>query len=68
MHHGANTLIPSGKVFPPRSLIIGSPGKVVRELTEADLAMIQESIDSYVDKGYAFRNILAGSAEQNTSE
>ncbi|WP_290782605.1 gamma carbonic anhydrase family protein [Exiguobacterium sp. UBA6309] len=65
---GANTMIPSGKVFPPRSLIIGSPGKVVRELTEADLAMIQESIDSYVDKGYAFRNILAGSAEQNTSE
>lgn len=56
---GANTLIPSGKKFPPRSLIIGSPGKVVRELTPADLEMIQESIDSYVDKGYAFRKQLA---------
>lgn len=56
---GANTLIPSGKKFPPRSLIIGSPGKVVRELTPADLEMIQESIDSYVDKGYDFRKQLA---------
>lgn len=56
---GANTLIPSGKKFPPRSLIIGSPGKVVRELTPADLEMIQESIDSYVDKGYAFRQQLS---------
>lgn len=56
---GANTLIPSGKKFPPRSLIIGSPGKVVRELTPADLEMIQESIDSYVDKGSAFRKQLA---------
>ncbi|MCT4779447.1 MULTISPECIES: gamma carbonic anhydrase family protein [Exiguobacterium] len=56
---GANTLIPSGKKFPPRSLIIGSPGKVVRELTAADLEMIQESIDSYVDKGYAFRKQFA---------
>ncbi|MDW2884736.1 gamma carbonic anhydrase family protein [Exiguobacterium artemiae] len=56
---GANTLIPSGKKFPPRSLIIGSPGKVVRELTASDLEMIQESIDSYVDKGYAFRKQLA---------
>ncbi|WP_114571446.1 gamma carbonic anhydrase family protein [Exiguobacterium flavidum] len=52
---GANTLIPSGKKIPPRSLVIGSPGKVVRELNAQDLEMIQESIDSYVDKGYAFR-------------
>lgn len=55
---GANTLIPPGKKFPPRSLIVGSPGKVVRQLTPADLEMIQESIDSYVDKGYAFREQL----------
>jgi carbonic anhydrase/acetyltransferase-like protein (isoleucine patch superfamily) len=29
---GANTLIPEGKVFADHSLIVGSPGKVVRQL------------------------------------
>jgi carbonic anhydrase/acetyltransferase-like protein (isoleucine patch superfamily) len=29
---GANTLIPEGKVFPDHVLIVGSPGKIVREL------------------------------------
>src|SRR3954468_2142952 len=55
---GANTLIPSGKKIPPRSLVVGSPGKVVRELTEKDLNLIQLSIDTYVDKGYKYNKIL----------
>ncbi|MFD3447408.1 gamma carbonic anhydrase family protein [Microbacteriaceae bacterium 4G12] len=55
---GANTLIPPGKKIPPRSLVTGSPGKVVRELTEKDLDLIQLSIDTYVQKGYEYRNIL----------
>lgn len=29
---GAGTLIPHGKIIPPNSLVLGSPGKVVREL------------------------------------
>lgn len=33
---GAGTLITSNKKFPPGVLIMGSPGKVVRELTEED--------------------------------
>jgi carbonic anhydrase/acetyltransferase-like protein (isoleucine patch superfamily) len=55
---GANTLIPSGKKIPPRSLVMGSPGKVVREVNEKDLELIQLSIDSYVQKGYEFREIF----------
>ncbi|MFG3612528.1 gamma carbonic anhydrase family protein [Rummeliibacillus stabekisii] len=55
---GANTLIPSGKKIPPRSLVIGSPGKVVRELNDKDLELIQLSIDTYVQKGYDFRKAL----------
>lgn len=55
---GANTLITSGKKIPPRSLVMGSPGKVVRELTDEDLQMIQLSIDIYVQKGKDFRDIL----------
>ena len=55
---GANTLIPPGKKIPPRSLVVGSPGKVVRELNEKDFEIIQLSIDSYVEKGYDYREIL----------
>ncbi|PIC69949.1 MULTISPECIES: gamma carbonic anhydrase family protein [unclassified Sporosarcina] len=55
---GANTLIPSGKVIPPRSLVIGSPGKVVRQLNDQDLELIQLSIDTYVEKGKDFNLIL----------
>lgn len=54
---GANTLIPSGKKIPPRSLVIGSPGKVVRELNEKDLQLIQLSIDTYVQKGKEYNTI-----------
>lgn len=55
---GANTLIPSGKKIPPRSLVMGSPGKVVREINDKDLELIQLSIDTYVQKGYEFKEIL----------
>ncbi|WP_106496351.1 gamma carbonic anhydrase family protein [Lentibacillus sp. Marseille-P4043] len=52
---GANSLIPSGKKIPPRSLVIGSPGKVVRTLTDKDMEMIEETITTYANKGQAFR-------------
>lgn len=52
---GANTLIPEGKVIPDRSLVMGSPGKVVRELTDQEVAMLQMSATHYVEnaKRYA---------------
>jgi carbonic anhydrase/acetyltransferase-like protein (isoleucine patch superfamily) len=52
---GANTLIPPGKKIPPRSLVVGSPGKVVRELTDKDFELIQLSIDTYVQKGKEYK-------------
>ncbi|OGO76891.1 MAG: gamma carbonic anhydrase family protein [Clostridiales bacterium GWB2_37_7] len=45
---GANSLITSGKVIPGRSLVIGSPAKVVRELTEEEVEGIKESVAGYV--------------------
>src|SRR5947209_6367683 len=44
----AGTLLPEGTVVPPRSLIMGSPGKVRRQLGDADLAEIQMYADRYV--------------------
>ncbi|CAH2716047.1 Protein YrdA [Neobacillus rhizosphaerae] len=55
---GANTLLAGGIKIPPRSLVLGSPGKVVRELTEKDLQMLQMSSDHYVQKGREFKELL----------
>jgi carbonic anhydrase/acetyltransferase-like protein (isoleucine patch superfamily) len=44
----AGTLLPEGMAVPPRSLVMGSPGKVRRELTEGDIAGIQMLADRYV--------------------
>ncbi|MES2917639.1 MAG: gamma carbonic anhydrase family protein [Pseudomonadota bacterium] len=46
---GANTLIPEGKVIPDFSLVMGSPGKVVREVSEAQKAMLEYAALHYVD-------------------
>ncbi len=44
----AGTLITEGTVIPPRSMVMGSPGKVRRPLTDGDLAMIREFAGNYV--------------------
>lgn len=55
---GANTLLAGGIKIPPRSLVIGSPGKVVRKLTDKDLEMLRYSSENYVQKGKEYKNIL----------
>ena len=45
---GANTLVTSRTIVPPRSMILGSPGKVVRTLTEKESASIKDFADNYV--------------------
>lgn len=45
---GANTLIPEGMVIPDGSLVIGSPGKVKRELNENQRKMLELSAAHYV--------------------
>ena len=44
----AGTLLTEGTTIPPRSMVMGSPGKVKRALTDAEVAMIQEFADNYV--------------------
>lgn len=47
------------KKIPPRSLVVGSPGKVVRELSDYDFMLIQGSIEVYVQKGKEYIDILS---------
>ena len=55
---GANSLIPEGKVFPERVLIVGSPGKVVRELTDEEVAGLPGSAERYVENWQRYREEL----------
>ena len=45
---GAGSLVTKNKKFPPRSLIMGSPAKVVRELTDEDVKELYASASRYV--------------------
>jgi carbonic anhydrase/acetyltransferase-like protein (isoleucine patch superfamily) len=55
---GAGSLVPEGKEIPPGVLAIGSPAKVVRELTPAHLAGMRAAADSYVERARLFRDHL----------
>ena len=52
---GAKSLITEGKVIPDNSLVMGSPGKVVRELEPHEIAFLKASALHYVEnwKRYA---------------
>ena len=52
---GANTLIPEGKAIPPRSLVVGSPGRVVRELSEEDVVNVKATAGRYVSNWQRFK-------------
>lgn len=45
---GAGALVPEGRQVPPRSVVLGAPGKVVREAGDREQALIQEGTDFYV--------------------
>ena len=51
---GAGTVIPEGKSFPEGVLILGSPGKVVRELSAQEIAFITLSARHYLQNGQRF--------------
>jgi carbonic anhydrase/acetyltransferase-like protein (isoleucine patch superfamily) len=46
---GANTLIPENKTIPDNSLVLGSPGKVIRQVTDKEIEEIKENAKHYVD-------------------
>lgn len=45
---GANALVTEGQVIPDNSLVLGSPGKVVRVLTEQEIAALHDNAAHYV--------------------
>ncbi|WP_428268792.1 gamma carbonic anhydrase family protein [Haliangium sp.] len=56
---GANALITEGKEIPPRSLVMGQPGRVVREVSDEEVSSVLEfSAQHYVDNGRRYRRAL----------
>ena len=44
----AGALVTEGTTVPPRSMVMGSPARVKRPLTDGEVAMIREFADNYV--------------------
>jgi carbonic anhydrase/acetyltransferase-like protein (isoleucine patch superfamily) len=57
---GAKTLIPEGKEIPDGSLVVGSPGRILRPLSEDQLKMLQHSAEHYV---WNWKRYVAGLRE-----
>ena len=55
---GANTLITEGKAIPDNSLVVGSPGKVIRTLTEVEIAALHNNAARYVANMARYRTGL----------
>jgi len=55
---GANTLIPEGKEYPGGVLILGSPGKVVRELTAEQQSGLARAAEHYRSNAERYRKQL----------
>ena len=56
---GANALVPEGKEIPDGSLVVGSPGKVVRELNDSQKLMLKASAEHYVQNARRYARDLA---------
>lgn len=55
---GANTLIPEGMVVPDGSMVIGSPGRIKKELNDNQKKMLELSAAHYVQNGERYRSSL----------
>lgn len=55
---GAGAVVTEGKVFPERSLILGAPARVVRTLSDEDVASLEHSAQHYRDRAALYRKEL----------
>jgi len=56
---GAGALVTSRTKIPPRSLVLGSPAKVVRQLTEAEILFLRANADKYIAVSHAHAALQA---------
>jgi len=57
----AGAMVTPGKKFPPKSMIMGSPAKVVRELSDEEIAGVKDYADRYV----GYKNVYLELEKEN---
>jgi len=55
---GANSLVKSKMIIPDGSVVMGSPAKIVRQVSEIDIKMLEGSAKHYSENGKKFREML----------
>lgn len=55
---GAGAIVTERKTFPDRSLILGAPARVVRELSDDEVARLRMSADNYAARGARYKTAL----------
>src|ERR687895_1840420 len=60
---GAHALVPEGRDIPARSVVLGAPGKVVRQVTEDDIARMQSGVASYMRNWRLFSTKMTADPE-----
>lgn len=55
---GAGALIKEGMVIPDRSLVVGAPGRIIREVSDGMLAGIRDGVEVYIAKLRTYRQQL----------
>ena len=52
---GAGAMVGEGKAFPDRSLIVGAPARLLRTMSDEDVAALRWNVDAYVARGADYR-------------
>jgi len=60
---GANTLIPEKKVIPDGMLVLGSPGRVIRQLTAEEIDQLHQNAAEYRELARRYRSGLRAESE-----
>jgi carbonic anhydrase/acetyltransferase-like protein (isoleucine patch superfamily) len=60
---GSGALVAEGKVIPPRSLVVGTPARVVREVSDEEVLKLQESARKYAQAAAAYGRSIQSASE-----
>lgn len=55
---GANSMVKSKMIIPDGTVVMGSPARIVRDITENEIKMIEASANFYIENGKKFRQHL----------
>lgn len=58
----AGSVVPPGMIVPPQSMVMGLPGKVVRQATQHDIDLVRVTAQHYVEYGRLYRQVYGVSS------